>query len=99
MITKKDVRVTPFKKRPSWDIFDTYCEMPRARSANVEMKATCDKFISDFKRVSLKYQKEGLADSAARDMIIRYVLEELEPWRKKWRLQKEKELGMFPRRK
>jgi hypothetical protein len=93
------VKRSALPKRPSWDIFDTYFEMPRSRSANIEMKAVCDKFIAEFKKVSLKYQREGLADSAARDMIIRYVLEDLEPWRKKWRLQKEKELGMFPRRK
>lgn len=79
-------------KRPSWDIFDTYFEMPRARAANVEMKATCDKFIADFHRISSKYQQEGLADSASRDMIIRYTMEGMEPVRKQIRLRNEKAL-------
>lgn len=89
MITKKDVRVTPFKKRPSWDIFDTYCEMPRARQANAEMKAPIDKFTIDFRRVSITFQKEGLDGSASREMAIRYPLEKLEPWRKARRLREE----------
>ena len=93
------VKRSDLPKRPSWDLFDTFFEMPRAKAANIEMKSVCDKFIMDFKRVSLKYQKEGLDDSAAREMVIRYVLEEIEPWRKKWRLQKQKELGMTTHRK
>jgi hypothetical protein len=76
--------------KPTWDIFDTFTDMPKAKQANIEMKALCDKFASDYTRLSNKYSKEGLADSASRDMVVRYVLEKLEPWRKKWRAESEK---------
>lgn len=78
-----------FMKRPSWDIFSTYSDSPRSQQANIEMKALCDKFVMDFNRVSNKYTKEGLSDSASREMVLRYILEKIEPWRKKRRLMTE----------
>ena len=73
-----------------WNIFDVYPDMPRSKQATIEMKALCDRFGSDYTRLANKYSKEGLSDSASRDMTIRYLLEKLEPWRKKWRSDQEK---------
>lgn len=83
----------PFKKSPAWDIFDLFDEMPQSKQATIEMKALCDKFYADYYKLSGKYSKVGLADSASRDMILRYIIEKFEPWQKKRRLQTEKRLG------
>jgi hypothetical protein len=83
---------TQFKKNPAWNIFYVYDEAPRAQQATREMKALCNRFVADFKRTSIKYQKEGLDDSESRDTIIRYVVESMEPVRKTIRLRREHEM-------
>jgi hypothetical protein len=84
--------LTKFGKNPSWNIFYVYTDSPRAKQATAEMKALCDKFAADFRRVSIKYRKEGLDDSASRDAVIKYVNEQLDPVRKALRLRREKEM-------
>jgi hypothetical protein len=93
-VTKKPIY--PFEERQSWDIFDVFDGAPRAKQATAEMKALCDKFVMDYNHTAHKYMKEGLADSASREMVIRYILEKLEPWRKTWRNREEKGLKPLP---
>lgn len=88
-----------FGKNPEWDIFHVYSDMPRAKQATAEMKLACDKFASDFKRISIKYRTEGLDDSESRYSAIRYVLESIEPVRKALRLREEARMSKILRRK
>jgi hypothetical protein len=76
MTTQKS-RAIPFKKRESWDIFSVYEGMPRSKQATMEMKIVCDKFLAEHKRVAKKYQKEGIADSASRDEIVKYIIKNM----------------------
>jgi hypothetical protein len=99
MITKKPAKKFPFKKSPAWNIFDIFDEAPRSKQATMEMKALCDKFYADYYKLSGRYAKEGLADSASRDMVLRYISEKFEPWRKLRRERFEKGLGELPYRR
>lgn len=95
----------PFAKSPKWNIFDTYNDSDtykkkiRSEQANIEMKNLCDRFIMDFTKISNKYSNIGLSDSASRDMVLRYLLEKIEPWRKTKRIRAEKGLGKLPDRR
>jgi hypothetical protein len=96
MISKKPTQPIPFRTSPAWDIFDVFVEMPRSKQATDEMKALCDKFVADYTRMANRYTKEGLSDSASREMVIRYVLEKIEPWRKMRREREERGLKALP---
>jgi hypothetical protein len=68
---------TPFKKGQKWNIFDAYEDDIHSKQATIEMKRLCDKFIADHSRLARKYQHTGIYDSAARDMIHKYIITHL----------------------
>jgi hypothetical protein len=70
---KEGIGIIPFGKRPAWNLFSVYQDLPRAKQATAEMKAVADKFLAEHKRVAKKFEKEGIADTASRDEIMQYI--------------------------
>jgi hypothetical protein len=69
-------KLTPFKPgtNPKWNKFDLFSDMEKAKMGNIELQKNCDNFLKEHKRIAKKYKKEGGSDSAVRDQVIRYLI-------------------------